>query len=203
MGEYASVQGERIKLGTCESLYYVRHDQLHLLDKAADRSLYGGGSFRFRFPFLDEDGKAPGDFDNYDRGLSLPFGAKPGAAWAQDPEHHDAKWHSINSAGAYNVNVRVPCPVAIDRDIYQTSPIPERHPVEIVAQKPVGGELWTVLRCGWCGSMWRIDAEGAGELAVKLYDIGGDYWPEIGRRIAQGYARLRAVLIDDTQGGAQ
>ena len=31
MGEYASYLGERIKIGTCENMYYLRADQRHLV----------------------------------------------------------------------------------------------------------------------------------------------------------------------------
>ena len=32
MGEYARFRGAEIKIGTCESMYYLRADQRHLID---------------------------------------------------------------------------------------------------------------------------------------------------------------------------
>jgi hypothetical protein len=55
MGEYATYNGENIKLGTCESMYYLRADQRHLISGYR----FDGGD-RFRFPFPDEDDIEPG-----------------------------------------------------------------------------------------------------------------------------------------------
>src|SRR5437868_10926717 len=67
MGEFAIYRGDRIKVGTCEEMYYLRADQ---------RSLISGYSFdagdRFRFPFPDEDTIEPGQFSDHNRGVRIP-----------------------------------------------------------------------------------------------------------------------------------
>ena len=64
MGEFAIYRGDRIKVGTCEEMYYLRADQ---------RSLISGYSFdagdRFRFPFPDEDTIEPGQFSDSPHGI--------------------------------------------------------------------------------------------------------------------------------------
>lgn len=79
MGEYALYEGQRIKIGTCEDMYYLRWDQAHLV-----KPLRGNADpfedceeLRFRFPFPDEDDRAPGAFDDFDRGLFIPGIAVP------------------------------------------------------------------------------------------------------------------------------
>ncbi len=75
MGEYAKLNGEEIKIGTCEDMYYLRAGQAHLVevlpgnvDPVADRF-----EIRFRFPFPDEDGigPGPGSFKDHERGAGL------------------------------------------------------------------------------------------------------------------------------------
>ena len=65
MGEYAKFQGQSIKIGTCENMYYLRADQAAMVqpesgnvDPIRDRE-----SLRFRFPFPDEDNVLPGEFE--------------------------------------------------------------------------------------------------------------------------------------------
>lgn len=61
MGEYAIYQGRRVKIGTCEDLYYLRLDQVPLVQAEASsvdpRSCLD--VLRFRFPWPDEDGLTP------------------------------------------------------------------------------------------------------------------------------------------------
>ena len=75
MGEYATRKdiGERIKIGTCESMYYLRADQAREVyaepgnvDPIADAA-----AIRFRFPFPDEDGIEPGNFDDHARHMRI------------------------------------------------------------------------------------------------------------------------------------
>lgn len=70
MGEYAHYQGESVKIGTCENMYYLRDDQRHLItgydfESTLDRD-------RFRFPFPDEDDRTPGQYADYDRSIEIP-----------------------------------------------------------------------------------------------------------------------------------
>ncbi len=74
MGEYATriSDGERIKIGTCEEMLYLRYE-----DRAKVRKVPGSldaattlGLF-WRLPFPDEDGILPGDYRTHGRGERL------------------------------------------------------------------------------------------------------------------------------------
>ena len=73
MGEYAMFQGEQIKMGTCEQMYYLRADQAHLVKPLEGNvdPIKDAGEIRFRFPFPDEDHVPPGEFNDYDRTVVL------------------------------------------------------------------------------------------------------------------------------------
>lgn len=79
MGEFATYQGQRIKVGTCEDMYYLRADQLPLISGYE----FSFAVDRFRFPFPDEDGIEPGQFGDHNRGVEIP-------GWTLPPEcEHD------------------------------------------------------------------------------------------------------------------
>ena len=73
MGEYAyNSTGERIKIGTCESMYYLRFEDRRKVrpdtgsvDPATTKGLF------FRLPFPDEDHVPPGNYEPFDRGALL------------------------------------------------------------------------------------------------------------------------------------
>lgn len=73
MGEYAIYDGHEVKIGTCESMIYLRADQAGLVQKApnsVDLARYGD-KVLYRFSWPDEDGTAPGDYDDPFRSLPL------------------------------------------------------------------------------------------------------------------------------------
>jgi hypothetical protein len=73
MGEFARYGGERIKIGTCENMYYLRADQRFRVAALCGNvdPVRDAPHLRFRFPFPDEDHVAPGAFDRYDRAIGL------------------------------------------------------------------------------------------------------------------------------------
>jgi len=73
MGEYAyNLTGERIKIGTCESMYYLRFEDRRnvTLDTGSVDPATTKGLF-FRLPFPDEDHVPPGSYQSFDRGVLL------------------------------------------------------------------------------------------------------------------------------------
>ncbi len=77
MGEYATRRsdGEQIKIGTCESMYYLRWDDINQV-QLNGYSLRQPGLW-FRLPFPDEDHQQPGDYDDYSRAIRLlPYQAE-------------------------------------------------------------------------------------------------------------------------------
>ncbi len=144
MGEYIRIDGEELKLGTCEDLYYVTYDQAReLLTRAVQvpgnlpprEYLDPKHQWRYRFPFPEEDGRAAGSFDDFNKGRV--FSCLPGAPFALSPDNHDTICVSISlggvrGSGCHNVNTRVACPASGRLDRH--SPI-DAWPVEIVQQR--------------------------------------------------------------------
>jgi len=215
MGEYLKVNGKEIKLGTCESLYYVRLSDLQEIEALGISETIDGNEsvkeyldpaslYRYRFPFPNEDGTPAGDYEPYDKGFAVKIDPETapqlyrylrGTEW-----EHNTVCHSCNVDGAYNVNILLPCPLAHDFPTNVKLSQGGASPViEIVQQKQVEGKVWTVIRCGYCKSMIRLDAEGGAELSATLNKQADEmahfkdnastveYYREIAARIMAGY----------------
>lgn len=79
MGENAIYRGRQVKIGTCENMYYLRADQVHMVTPAqySVDPVRHRDSLRFRFPFPDEDRIEPGHFADFDRGLTVAGASVP------------------------------------------------------------------------------------------------------------------------------
>lgn len=181
MGEYAKHNGEEIKIGTCEDMYYLRFDQRHKVQALSGNvdPVADAGALRFRFPFPDEDGERPGDFHKhgYHRGITI-HGATP----SEGVEHGHVQF--VAQAG---YNVCLPCPESL-KTLHgqfiegatgkETGVTIHRNgfagAVQLVAQRFIDGKgLVPVLRCGGCGAMWRVENRHEIEaLAVALRSDG-------------------------------
>lgn len=200
MGEYAirKSDGETIKIGTMEEMYYLRADQLHLIEHqrgSYDTSLRGiASNVRFRFPFPWEDKIAPGDFDDYD--ASLPVRG------AELPEEFDHT--TIQFSSQRGILVSLPCPESKEG---RESGLKFGYngyagKLHIVQQRLIGDQLVLVCKCGSCGSKFRlpsineaqpvIDAllkEAEEKKALPRLATGWDpdNLREVARRIVEGY----------------
>ncbi len=165
MGEYALFNGSRIKIGTCEDMYYLRPDQRHLVT-----ALSGNAdpmnpddlrTIRFRFPWPDEDGRTVDEMtsiDRYERTCALNGLSAPEDLMA---EHYSVQF-TAHAAG------------------YVTSlPCPEGQPLEslkihrngfagafLLVQQGLRNGVWaSIVQCGGCGLKWALrtleDAEPA------------------------------------------
>lgn len=184
MGEYLSIKGEHVKLGTCEDLFSVRLEQLRALRPSETMKLEGNldlkayldpkSKFRYRFPFPDEDGFEIGSFEDLERGYIVhlyPDLAPTILAELGTWGHYEIS-HACNINHAYNVNVSFPC-VLSDKfpthdSVLKRSSNGASKVVEVVAQRQVDDEVWTVIRCGYCHAMVRLDKAGASEIAACL-----------------------------------
>lgn len=154
MGEYATFQGQSIKIGTCENMYYLRADQraavrpeAHSVDpvKYADQ-------LRFRFPWPDEDDKAPGDFDDPFRSLAVDGAPAPALG---EMDHGIVQF--VASAG---YNVCLPCPEGAGENPAHGLRVARNGfsgAVHIVQQRFWHGHLITVAQCGGCGAKYRLE----------------------------------------------
>lgn len=147
MGEYASYRGQRIKIGTCEDMLYLRADQAREVFALEGNvnPISDHEHIRFRFPWPDEDNTEPGDFDN-------PF--RRHALWGvtvPEIEHHLVQF--VNEAQGYNVCL--PCPEGPDADarVHRNG---FAGSVFIVQQRWWNGLLVTVCDCA-CGARYRLE----------------------------------------------
>jgi hypothetical protein len=76
MGEYAKRKsdGQEVKIGTCENMYYLRYEdraKVAKIPNSLNPAEDDGDGLRFRLPFPDEDHLQPGEYENYNRGERL------------------------------------------------------------------------------------------------------------------------------------
>jgi len=202
--------GEQIKIGTCEQMYYLRADQVGLIrpqrGSVNPRSVDHAQSIRFRFPFPQEDNVKPGAFQDHDYGLGL-WGIEP----PEDIDHGSLQFTRNYPSGG-GLLLSIPCPRGKEG---KASPVKVHYngyngAVHIHSQRLMDGQLRLVLRCGDCGALYRVDSledcqpvldclekEAASrdhEAKIANQRPGaeqcsspGGYWREIARRIVAGY----------------
>ena len=158
MGENALYHGHTIKIGTCEDMYYLRPDQIDLVESP---SLTDITDLRFRFPFPDEDDREPGDFDDYDRGLAVPGFQIPSGI---------SHYHVQFTARA-GIRLSLPCPHSDEGTSstleYQFNG--PASPARIVQQRIWAGVWATVLACVPCNAPFRLpDLDAARPLLAAL-----------------------------------
>lgn len=204
MGEYAQRKsdGNSIKIGTCEDMYYLRANQ-------ADQITATRGSLdpqneqtaqriRFRFPFPEEDNILPGDFTDHDKGLT--------AYGIEVPEEVEHRKIQFTAPG---ILVSLPCPESKEA---KESGLPFHYngysgKVQLVQQRLVNGKLVAICKCGSCGAAYRLptieDAQPMIDAFIKqaeterrdhasgrsLDAVRADYFEEVARRIVNGYTR--------------
>jgi hypothetical protein len=197
VGEYAIYRGERIKIGTCEDMYYLRAEQ-------RDRVTGWDGDWltvRFRFPWPDEDHVEPGGaFEDHERGLTLP-GLVP-------PVELAAEHYRVQFLASVGYNVCLPCPESGERVTDGTGGALTVHrngfagAVSLVQQRFWEGSLVGVLRCRGCGLAWRL--ETASDLTPVLEVVRaeaqlreqrsagtGDWYAQVADRLLAGYDQRR------------
>jgi hypothetical protein len=164
MGEFATYQNERIKIGTCEDLTDLRADQWPLVTVdlgGCDEATYLQDS-RFRFPWPDEDTIEPGCFTDPGRscllrGLTAPEEVKDNHRTVQ-----------FSAPGGYLCSL--PCPESgIELDAAKIHRNGYQGAVHLCAQRWWNGLLVGVLTCSACGVKWRLETLADAEpVAVAL-----------------------------------
>ena len=147
MGEYAKYLGERVKIGTCEDMYYLRLSQRAAVvpeDGNVD-PVSDAGDLRFRFPWPDEDGTEPGAY-----GAGYKAVAIYGATAPKEVVHGNVQF--VTQAG---YNICLPCPEGTHNpDIHRNS---FSGAVQLISQRLIDGRVIPIFQCGGCKRMWRIE----------------------------------------------
>lgn len=196
MGEYAKVKGtgERVKIGTCEDMYYLRADQRHQVwaQPGNVNPVADVDSIRFRFPFPDEDHYAPGEFGNHDQSVTV-WGATLPDGW----EHGNVQFSARNG-----YLVSLPCPEGPSEHGFKIHRNGYGGAVKIVQQRAWDSYWVTVVQCGGCGHAFRLETfemaqeiiceplEAEAEIAETQYQprpAHAAYLREIVRRVRAGY----------------
>lgn len=191
MGEFATYRGASIKIGTCEDMLYLRADQIHLvtpernsIDPARERE-----SVRFRFPFPDEDGVEPGQFDPPDRGVTVWGLTAPGGV-----DHGMVQFSHRNG-----YLVSLPCPEGTGANPFRVHRNGFGGATELVQQRFVGDALVPVLGCKGCGVRWRLETPEDAEPLVRLLRddsvrprAGGGFMATLAARVESGFTGARA-----------
>lgn len=159
MGEYAKLKGttDEIKIGTCEHMYYLRYEDVDKVDPlpgnvdpANDSGLY------FRLPFPDEDELEPGEYDFFNRGVTL-YGFKPDI-----PVYENGYVRYRNNSGLV---VQIPCyhgqAVPLTGNTAFRAELKERDAgaFEMFAVLRKGDEFFIAIRCLYCGMNWSVTAD--------------------------------------------
>ncbi len=197
MGEYAKFNGERVKVGTCEDLYYLRADQAHLVKTehgnvdpmaARDRA-----AIRFRFPWPDEDGTQPGAFDDYDRSVAIPGATVPAGV-----EHYTVQF---TARARYLLSIHCPEGSEADRGL-KVARNGFAGAVRLVQQGYRQGVLAAIFQCGGCGARFNLPTWAEVEPVVVAIRAEADrdarqggrpaWWHTIADRITAGYKAAEA-----------
>jgi len=211
MGEYITHNGQQIKLGTCEDLYYVTFQQLVKMARKSGGEAYhylkldasGTGRYRFRFPFPRET-----NAEDHERSQTFLWGK----VLAKDEDFdHNGICHSTGNhspRGCYNVNIVFKCPGshdfkewAKDSGVMHSAITPSSTLIGICQQRIVENSLWTVIECAYCKAKQRLDkAEGLKLADAIRHQYSGDdqthkWWRSLADEIEAGYnTDVRAQL---------
>lgn len=184
MGEYGTYEGQRIKIGTCEDMYYLRADQIPLVQSYTLRDLT---AIRFRFPFPDEDNVKPGEFDHHDRGFPVYV----------EPPTDGVDHGKIQFAAGRGILVMLPCPYSEEGKAGSIKYMYNGYggPSRIVQQRAWNGVWATVLECGACDRRWRLpeltDAAPVIEALIAEAERRPDdarRYKEMALRVGRGYS---------------
>lgn len=168
MGEYAEYNGEMVKIGTCESMYYLRHEDREKvnpvegsLDPRTCHNLF------WRLPFPDEDNVTPGDYERFDRGVPL------GVAFEGPAEPEGI----IQLTHACGLMINYPChhghtqerPGGAGVGVFWNGRAQWFYELAHIKNMP-DGTFRAVYRCRFCGKMWSIGPEDWPEFRQHIVD---------------------------------
>jgi len=197
MGEYVKINGESVKIGTCEDLYYVTIPQFkkslpnmeHAEGSTDPKDYLTDGVSRFRFPFPDEDDSEIGSFEDYQRGWHVRLNRADEDVAKLFPKGEDW-WEEVceRVSNKYQSHLSV---LARCENPNKDAAFVD---IEIVQQKVLkNGHNAVVYRDPYTGNKARIeDPEEAITLARAILHTTSKKTPdpftmEMAKRIVEGY----------------
>jgi hypothetical protein len=156
MGEYAMFNGERIKIGTCDEMLYLRYGDRHLVEWIhGNIDAASATALKWRLPFPDEDGCGPGGYADPFRTVQL----RRGDEWFRCPE--------LAEQGG-TIQMTHPCGYMLNVPCYHGEKLPcEGRPhgiqwngraggfYELAHVKDTAEGVLPVIRCRFCRQAWR------------------------------------------------
>ncbi len=202
MGEYIQLAtGEVVKVGTLEDCYYTTFGWLRAAVAAGAKQVPGNlppadylnpaYGWRYRFPFPDETMHSVGTVSDYNRGVTVSI---PAALLHSD--HDQVVVHlftlgqrNLVSGDPYLLAMRVGCPLDPDPAQRPATTAPAQPVAQVLQQKQVEGALWVVLRCPYCGVLWRVPPSDGATLVAHLREqyTGDRFVLAIADEIERGY----------------
>lgn len=189
MGEYATrlADGVKIKIGTCESMYYLRLEDVgKVLALPGNVNPRTDTDLLFRPPWPDEDDVQPGEYQPHQRYERLyKLDDKDMAEDFSDPEI---------AADPGTIQLRHPSGLSVNAKCFHGVRLPngsdeirccwngKSWSLGLAALKRTAEGVLPVIGCRHCGNMWRYTWE--------------DVWPflqdEMRERLAKYYERTEA-----------
>lgn len=166
MGEYAKRKkdGVEVKIGTCNELFYLRHDQLSDVEYS-----YNGLNCFFRIPNPDEDGIEAGDFENcrvFEKDGCIPLHLRLDESMFSCEE-----WKNLaDDAGTFQIGTRRGLLVSVT--CHHGFKLPESNETAkffwngkndhllLSFLKPTENELRVGIECAECGKIWSYSFDG-------------------------------------------
>lgn len=196
MGEYILLDRILTKIGTCEDLRYTTfpHFVEWLVDGRAtpqpgnelpaEYLRPGASAYRFRFSGTEET-------DPFEAAPTFPA---PRGFLLGEWEHYELRTSIYpkgvlqhNRGMAPHLDLTSPCPSGPD---WIGDRLWDTDFVELWAMKPMPilnpPQLWTCIRCPWCGAIARLDDVN---VALLVASWGGKF-PDVAARIVAGYADI-------------
>lgn len=164
MGEYAvrKSDGQEVKIGTCESMYYIRYEdrnKVSKLENSIDASSEIG--LFWRLPYPDEDTIGIGGYEQYNRGQRLWKMEDGCGIDFSDPS-------TVDSPGM--IQLKHPSGLLVNVPCYHGEKLPEVSNgvkvfwngrswfYELAFVKNVDTQtVKPVVRCRHCDQMWRYE----------------------------------------------
>lgn len=168
MGEYAirRSDGQKIKIGTCENLFYLRiedADQVEWLPGNVHAGKDTG--LRFRLPYPDEDHLGPGEYEDFRRGLRLYRTlVEDEREWTED---YAPPYVAEDPRPGYFQMHHQPSGLLLSVPCHHGTRLPDLgpharvhwngkgHSIELYAVKREAAGVVPIIRCRHCGNLWR------------------------------------------------